>query len=98
MGVNWSARLGSLLCFLLASVLALHAQEFPFSDFSTLRSGFPADINVWTKDQYTEYNRRTALLLIDVVWRFRHLNKPKPDVASVLAAPRDPPRGCPGFS
>jgi hypothetical protein len=91
MGSNWSARLNSLLAFLLASVLTLHAQEFPFSDFAGLRNGFPADTNSWTKDQYTEYNRRLAILLIDVVWKFRLPNKPKPDIVSVLAPPRDPP-------
>lgn len=91
MGIKWSAKFGSVLYFLLATVLALHAQEFPFSDFGNLRNGYPADANSWTKNQYTEYNRKMALLLIDVVWKYRHLDKPKPDVLSVLAPPRIPP-------
>ena len=91
MATNSSARLIRLFCFLLASVSVVQAQEFPFDDFARLRNRFPADANVWTETQYTEYNRQTALLLVDVVWRFRHLNTSKPNVRSVLSAQREPP-------
>jgi hypothetical protein len=91
MGFNLNIRLSSLFCFLLASMVALHAQEFPFDSFTNLRSRFPADTNVWTKDQYTDYNRQIALSLVDVVWKFRQLNKTKPGIVSILSPPRDPP-------
>ncbi len=93
MAINCRLRLTNLLlfCFLLASAMAVHAQQFPAADFANLRAQYPADGNAWTKAQYTEYNRQMALLMINIVWTYRHLNIPKPDVVSVLAPPRDPP-------
>jgi len=91
MGIKWNAKFSSVLCCIFLSVLTVHAQELPYRDFGNLRNGYPADANSWSKDQYADYNRKMALLLIDVVWTFRHLDKPKPDVISILSAPRTPP-------
>ena len=71
--------------------MTVRAQQFPFAAFANLRAQYPADENSWTKAQYTEYNRQMTLLFINIVWTYRHLNIPKPDAASVLTAPRDPP-------
>jgi hypothetical protein len=93
MAINCRSRLTSmwLFCFLFASSMAAQTQQFPAADFANLRAQYPADANSWTKAQYTEYNRQLALLMINIVWTYRHLNIPKPDVTSLLTAPRDPP-------
>lgn len=93
MAINCNLRSISLLLFylLLGFGMAVDAQQFPSDDFANLRAQYPADANSWTKAQYTEYNRQMALLMINIVWTYRHLNIPKPDVVSVLTPPRDPP-------